>query len=615
MASPSASNERAHAAWVVALLAAATVVYALTVIKDFSGPLVGEDDINALENLGFAMEQHGQLLPFPKLELLPRREVLYPFGTLVVFLPWGVERDLLYALLHPRFGEQPYLQVYQLVSVVLSAAGTVLVLRRDHGVLRAGLVAFAAVFMNFYAAYKYPHHMNITTMHWMGLGIVCDFVLVRRAVEGERWSGRLLLGKAAFLVATLGLDLGYVAGFAFTSTVLSAAFLVAWMWTRRRAGVGLATLMPEGGLVRSLRATPRSTLALGAVLVGALAVYAPIVAQIVLATRKFSLSGPGGAFWASQLRMLLPYLPGVGPTSAAVAHVFGTPEGVGEFSVGWGLLALGLLGARFALRERRALVLLPLAALFALSFAYHPRALPTLRIFPWFAFNRVAGRATLIYPLLFALAALMLPRWENLAKRTRAAVAAALVLCAAETATAYAAVRYEPFRPDASFWSYMRAVREAPGEAVLDWPFCIAGGNGVATEQLCPFYARTSTTYAYRRFHRKNVVGLLLSRMTPEQAQPFLDLGWDKLFAPDSKEIRTARRQTRCLSPSELELFERFYRAHDFAGVSLYVDMLPAGCPEVFYERFGAPIATTVLPAEGRAVFLPKARREPSAAP
>lgn len=612
MAPPPAIRERTHAVWVAILLTAATLVYALTVIKDFSGPLVGEDDINALENLGFAMEQHGRLWPLPRLELIARREVLYPFGTLVVFLPWGVERDLIYALLHPRFGEQPYLQLYQLLSVVVSALGTVLVLRRDHGVLRAGLVAFASVFMNFYAAYKYPHHMNITTMHWMALGIVCDFVLVRRAMEGERWSGRLILGKGAFLVATLGLDLGYVAGFAFSSTVLSAAFLALWTWTRRARGGGVGALLPQGGVAASLRTTPWSTLALGGVLLGSLAVYVPLVAQIVLATRKFSFSGPGGAFWASQLRLLLPYVPVVGATSPLIKRVFGTPEGLGEFSVGWGLLALGALGARAAWRDKRVLVLVPLAALFLLSFAYHPRAFPTLRVFPWFAYNRVAGRATLIYPLLFALTGLLLPRWETLTRKAQRIVAAALAMCVLETVTAYAAVSYRPFLPDESFWAYMSAVRSAPGEAVLDWPFCIAGGNGVATEQLCPFYARTSTTYAYRRFHRKNVVGLLLSRMTPEQAQPFMDLGWDKLFSPDSPEIRTARRQTRCLSPAELDLFERFYRGHDFAGVSLYVDMLPPGCAEVFYERFGAPIASTELPAEGRAVFIPKARAAPS---
>jgi hypothetical protein len=150
----------------------------------------------------------------------------------------------------------------------------------------------------------------------------------------------------------------------------------------------------------------------------------------------------------------------------------------------------------------------------------------------------------------------------------------------------------------------MATVRESPGEAVLDWPFCIAGGNGVATRDLCPFYALTSTTFAYRRFHRKDVVGLLLARMSMAQAQPFYDLGLPRLFSPDSPEIRTARKQTRCFDDREMALFEGFFRSHDFAGISLYVDLLPPGCAERFYARFGSPVAETHLAAEGRAEFI-----------
>lgn len=602
---PTFSREQRHDIAAAFLFALATVVYGLVVVQDFSGPLVGVDDINALEHLGFMLEQKMTFGLPPRVALTHTREMLYPFGTLVVFLPWGIERDLLYVVLHRTVGEGPWLQLYQTASVFVSAAGTYALLRREHGALRAFLVAFAGTFMNFYAVYKYPHHMNVSTMHWAILSIVVDFVLFRRLVLGQRWSVRLLMARAALVPLVFGLDLGYVTGFALLSlaTTTGAAALV--LFARRRRGEPvLPPFLPETP-VAELRAHPATTALLAGLLLLGTLVYVPIVAQIVLATRTFRFEGPGGSFWAMQLRMLLPYLPFVGPPSRLVHAIFGDAEGIGEFSTGWALLVVAALGLRQARRDRTLLVYAPMLVAFALALAYHPRRFPTLRLLPWFQFNRVAGRATLVFPIWFALAGLAWrPTCDAARERVRAWIAGLGVLAAVETATAYAAFKYRPFRPDGSFWAYMKTVRESPGEAVLDWPFCISGGNGVATSDLCPYYALTSTTYAYRRFHRKDVVGLLLSRMSMSQAQPFYDLGFPSLFAPDSPEIRTARKQTRCFDDREMGLFEQFFRAHDFAGISLYPELLPDGCAERFYQRFGPPVAETRLPAEGRAVFL-----------
>lgn len=589
----------------VATLLLASLAYALVVVKDFSGPLLGADDINALEHLGFMMEQKLTLGLPPKLLLESNTQMLYPFGTLVVFLPWGVERDLLYVFLHRTFGEGPWLQLYQAASVAVSSCATYFLLKKDHGPVRAVIAGFVGTFMNFYAVYKYPHHMNVSTMHWAIASIVVDFVMWRRLFAGERWSARLLLARVALVPLLFGLDLGYVTGFALLSMTTTLAVAAVWMLREHRQGRRpLRASWPERPLAE-LRAHPlTSALGVLAIVVG-LGLYLPLVAQIFLATRKFTFEGPGGSFWASQFRLLLPYLPFVHPASPFVHSIFGDAEGIGEFSTGWALLAVAYFGLRDAKRRRELLVYAPIVIAFVLCLAYHPRRFPTLRLFPWFQFNRVAGRATLVFPLWMALVGLAWrPSLERL--RVRRGLYALGLFAAVEIAIAYRAFVYRPFTADASFWKYMATVREAKGRAVLDWPFCISGGNGVATHDLCPYYALTSTTYAYRRFHRKDVVGLLLSRMTMAQAKPFYDLGFPALFAPDSPEIRTARRQTRCFDDAEMTLFERFYRAHDFAGLSLYPDLLPAGCPERFYARFGKPVATTTLPAEGRAEFIPR---------
>lgn len=604
--SPARIPWRSDAAAVLAL-ALATLLYALVVVRDFSGPLVGVDDINALEHLGFMMEQKLAVGLPPSLRLVPTKEMLYPFGTLVVFLPWGVERDLLYVLAHRSVGEGPWLQLYQAGSVALSSLGTYWLLRREDGPLRAGLVAFVGTFMNFYAVYKYPHHMNVSTMHWAILSVVVDHMMWRRLYRGEPLTARLWLAKVAFLLLCFGLDLGYVTGFALLSTAVTGLAALVFVVRRTRAGASLRELLVPPAPLAELRARPVVSLLLGALLLLAVAVYLPIVFDIVKATRAFRFEGPGGSFWASQLRIFFPYLPLVGPPSALVERLFGAAEGIGEFSTGWALLAVLVLGVRSARRRGELWLLAPIAIAFVLCFAYHPRRLPTLRLFPWFQYNRVAGRATLLFPLWIALAGLSIDP-KDLGARARKVMTAVALFGAIETVTAYASFRYTPFRPDASFWAYMDAVKKAEGEAVLDWPFCISGGNGVATNDLCPYYALTSTTYAYRRFHRKDVVGLLLSRMTEAQAKPFYDLGFARLFAPDSPEIRTARKQTRCFDEKDAEIFERFYRGHAFAGISLYPDLLPEGCADWFFARFGAPVAETRLPAEGRALFIPKKR-------
>lgn len=581
------------------VLVAATLAYALIVVRDFSGALVNVDDTNALEHLGYMMEENLSLGVVPRLHLAPTKAMMYPFGTLVVFLPWGVERDLLYTVFHGRFGEGPWLQLYQAASVAISSIGTYFLLRREEGAARALLVAFAGTFMNFYAVYKYPHHMNVSTMHWAILSIVVDFVMFRRLVRGERWSARLVLARVALVLLVFGLDLGYVTGFALLSLATTAIGMVAWALKHPARNV-----LPRAP-IEELGRAPVTTALLGALVLVGLWLYVPIVAQIVLATRKYPFSGPGGSFWASQVRLLFPYLPLVGPQSKLAVTIFGTAEGIGEFSTGWALLGLAILGLRDAKRRRELVIYAPILVAFVLCFLYHPRRLPTLRIFPWFQFNRVAGRATLVFPLWFSLAALAW-RPDLRSERVRRWISGIGLVAAIETATAYAAFQYDVFRPDASFWRYMKTIRDAPGEAVLDWPFCISGGNGVATADLCPYYALTSTTYAYRRFHKKHVTGLLLSRMTEAQVKPFYDLDLPRLFAPDDREIRTSRRQTRCFDDRDWAIFEGFYRAHDFAGVSLYPDLLPPGCPEQLFARLGQPAAETRLPAEGRAVFIPR---------
>ncbi len=148
-------------------------------------------------------------------------------------------------------------------------------------------------------------------------------------------------------------------------------------------------------------------------------------------------------------------------------------------------------------------------------------------------------------------------------------------------------------------------IREEKGAAVLDWPFCAIGGNGVGRE-LCSYYTRDNHIYAYSRFHGKKVMGEYFGRLTLSQIEPYLDAGWGKLFTPDVPDIMKAAHQTRCFTNKEWRFFEGFFTLNDFAGINLYTDLLPLECLDGFYRRFGRPVAQTDVPGAGPVQFIPK---------
>lgn len=610
-----------HPRVVALLLLGAVLVHAWVMVRDLSGPLVAAGDANYFEYLGYFVRDHLRFAPLPTLDFVTD-EVGFPFGTSIVYLSWCAERDLLHALLLTVAGPGPWLQLYVMASDVVSAMGIFWLLRREVGAPRAALVAFAGTVMAFYAAFKFPIHLNMAALHWASMSITLDWILVRRVVRGERLSGLQVLLRVALLGLTVGLDIAYVAGYALVSFTVSLLFVLGWLArrARRRGGASsllgtIAEVLPSAADVRrELRRRPLAFAWWTTLLLVACALYVPFDFAVVRGSRVHAFDDAGGNFWASQFRLLLPYLPGVHPGSALVQRVFGDADAVGEFSVGWALLVAAVMGLRDARRTRSLSAWIPLLVTFALCFAFHPTRFRTLHLFPWFMFNRVAGRATIFFPLFAALMALGVRDGER-SPRARRGVALVAALGLVEIGVAYGSVHtYAPFRPDASFDRYMAAVRARPGKGVFDWPFCIAGANGVGTEELCPYYTREATTYSYRRFHGKSVPGFYLSRLHPAQIAPWLAAGFPSLFSPDVRDAHRAQHETRCWDDAQFAEVERFYRAHDFGGVQLYADLAP-GCVDPFHRRYGPPLAETVLPGVGRVLLFAGVSRPSTPAP
>ena len=120
------------------------------------------------------------------------------------------------------------------------------------------------------------------------------------------------------------------------------------------------------------------------------------------------------------------------------------------------------------------------------------------------------------------------------------------------------------------------------------------------------FHYRVGSSYQLAEFHRKKVMGLYFGRMEPASLRPMEEAGWPDLFIPTDAH-RSQRRQARDFTPREWEFIESFFYEHDYAGILLYCDVLPAATVAGFHTRFGEPAAEMRMnPGLGWMQFIPK---------
>jgi hypothetical protein len=589
------------------LLGLGCAAYALFVVQDFSGPLVGGEDYdgsyrgdaNYYEFLGYYVRDHWRFSLSPISFFT--NDVAYPEGTHIGLLSWCAERDLFHAAMLRLFGPGPWLQIYVTLGAATGAVGVTAILKREFGLLRSAMVGFAASYMSFYAWYKFPYHINMVALHWVTMSIAADAVTMRRVVAGQRLSVPFLLLRAALIVLSLGLDLGYVAGHALTSFTVTLYCAWSELGRRDKRLVGRLALVLPRAPFQEIRARKGAVAFAGALLAVGLLLDLPFVLAVVRDTRAYPMTDIGGNFWASQLHALFPYLPGLHPSSTLVRALFGKDEGIGEYTPGFTLLIAAGVGIWLARKRDMSAIVKPLLITAILVFAFHPRWCKTLQIFPWFAYHRVAGRGTVVLPVLLALMAVHADAWPRLAKRIVGGFAVAEFLTAVFLVNEYRPTRLEP-----RHMAYFRTVASAPGAAILEWPFCIASAHNLITRELCPYYDRLATAYAYRRFHEKSTVSVYLSRVHKLQFKSWLDQGWEGMFMPDDPTREHPKRELRCFSDEQWARFDALYRGHDFAGIQLYTEVLPDECVARFHERYGEPLAVETLPRVGRVEFIPR---------
>lgn len=605
-------NKSAYGLKISAFIAITTIIgflFSVLVIKNFSAPLSGGGDLDYWEYTGFYLSENFHIFPFPHLDLL-NNQSFYPYGVNQVFQPWSLERDFIYAISYKLFGLGAWLQFYYLASVLVTAIGSFILLVKDYGFVRASWFGLVVSFGNFYAIHKYPGHFSISVIHWMVLSLVTDFILVKKIVYKENVSLKFVLLKMLFCILSLGQELAYIASYTLMSLSVCIVFVIFILGHRHYNNPSrLFKKIYHQAITykHELIKLPLIHLALLGLIFLLSYIYLPLVIQIYHQAKSFDFTGiNNGAWWAHPVRLLIPYLPWINPGQPIFDKILkDSPEGLGAGSPGLFLLILGILGLWQARKQR--IIFIPLVIIFISCILYHPVNFPILKLFPWFTLNRVQGRCTVIYPVILGLLSLHI-EFYRFKKWTRNFISILLVcLACMEIYIAYSfKFNYQPYSFDKNFFSYMNLVKQQPGEAVLDWPFCIVGGNGLGTEELCPYFWKNASVFSLRRFHKKKVMGQFFARLHPDQIKPYLDAGWNKLFLPDSPDIFKATGQTRCFNSNEWSFFTEFYAVNDFSGINLYTDLLPENCVQDFYVRFGQPTIETQIPWAGKVKFIPK---------
>ncbi len=597
--------ERPSWFWALAL-GLLTVAGSVWVVGDFSRPLSDGNDTDQYEYVSYFFTKNLSLWPWPHLNL-HNNQSFYPYGLNQVFLDWGFERDYWYALCYRLFdGPGPYLQYYYVFSLVVAAVGTFILLRPRFGVAKALTAGLVVSIFHFYGLYKFPVHLNVCIVHWTTLCIVATYRLLFDVIHDKPVSTAFGLTWVWLHVLVLGQELGYVAGFALTFTTLTLPVLAVVLLNRARTnasgrqpgashGLTIAsmyTLLRASGR-SGLKKDPRVWLVLGLLLLS-LWLYLPLTLQIALTAWQFDFDAlPVMRAWSHPARLLIPYLPGL-DTFAVPAYQrwFGDRfESYGQGSPGLYLVILAGVGGWQA--RRRVALWLPVVLMLVLCLLYHPLHIPTLKVFPWFSFNRHGGRASLVYPVLFML--LALPVRPPTSRTGWRAVGLLVLLTVVEWAHGFRARTLVPLSLVSDrVLRYCAVVRAQPGEAVFDWPFCTVGADGVGdAEGLCPYYRQQNAVFTFRRFYDKKAVGQYFGRLHPDQIQPFLRDGWPRLLTPG-----------RSFTEADWQFFDGFLHQNRFAGINLYPDLLTADQVRAFYQRYGPPVAETRLPAAGRVVFL-----------
>ncbi|MGJ5673558.1 MAG: hypothetical protein ACR9NN_08115 [Nostochopsis sp.] len=302
-----------------------SILHCLVVVKDFSRPLIGILDDEQWEYAGFYLFKNISFDPFPHLNLV-NNQVFYPYGTNSVFQPWGIERDIFYAVLYSFFGMGPWIQIYYLLTVIITAIGAFQLLLWDYGFVRAFGASLIFPFFNAYAIYKYPYHLSYSIIHWTVLSFIADFLIIKRIVLKQKLSLKLVLLRVLLLFLSLGQELGYIAGFALMSFSISMLYIGLLFLYRHFKLKHNTIVLFKNCLVNwktEFFSEKRIFIFLLAFCVLTAYAYLPLIFQIANAAKSFDFTIlPTGTWWTNPLRLVIPFFPFFNPVAFELNFFF-----------------------------------------------------------------------------------------------------------------------------------------------------------------------------------------------------------------------------------------------------------------------------------------------------
>lgn len=588
---------------------------AVFVVKDFTIPLTspngGDTDFweymgyYVYENISFFEAEHF-FLPHLNFE---SNQHLYPFGANHALQGWAFESTLWYAWCYSLFGDWGnWLGYYYVIVSVIPFFGAYYLLENEIGVKKAVTVAIVVSLFNFYALQRFPYHFSHTVHHWLTLNIIADFVLFKRFIDCNSVSLKLILIKVLLLILVLGLEVGYVVGLALSSAVITTSVSFILLVYRKK---NLNSLVKHFANIFTQYKSEFFQHKGYISIIGAIVVfgylYIPLVGQLFLEVKKFPEPFMHGNWWVNPFRLLLPIFKDPLPESYQSVMRDST-EGLLQGTVGWFVLSLAIIGAFKSFKSKNILIYVPILSLAALCVFFHPSLLPTLKIFPWFEYARVPGRSTIIYPTIMALLAIPALEWPKAKLRQGAYVLIILIGCFELIVNYRFQYQNYNYSFDKNFKAYMKVVKESPGEAIFDYPFCIVGGNGVGgKEGFASFYVSASHVSTMQRFHRKKTVGHYYGRLNESQIEKQVALGWKSLLPTKEYNPYVRQKLSSCPTNFQFEQLVKFIKYNDFSGLSIYTELLPnVSCEEKFIEFFGHPTIESEVPGLGRAIYIPK---------
>jgi|GEM_PF-4825362 len=498
-------------------------------------------------------------------------QVMTPFQVSLPYMTWAIEKDWLGGYFWLWNRDFPFFWFYFGISLLGSYLGVGLILRKM-GLSKIAAWGFATAVVTFHIPrhFKIWYHYEHLPQHWVYWGLFLDAWIWQNFWRDYKWSWSLELWRGLCLLGVFG-TAGYFWGPMLMIWALVRISIVILYYLRRKKQI--ATEM-GGNILSAL-----FPLFFGLFLfVLDLRWFLPLWAEV-----KRQGPVPQAYGWFAHLgyvvrplwldtfisRMNWVHLPPINHPETVV-------------TIGWSYWIPSWLAIRFAQKKYGGpglIAVLPFLIFLCIGILYLGTGYPYYIIqhliqstVPFMKFFRAASRWGLFLPqistIIIVLAWPQITTWaQRLQKKKAWLLAFCCIFVSEVTWLTHPVIQTEPLSP--SVTQMLEKIKKLPGTTVLDLPFCVAGGNGVCTEEQCPNYPASTAPACLRGWHDKKVYGLYTSRLVPSDCEYYQRSPYLSWF--------NAWKTQLCFTESEWSDFCKYLSAHsELSAVLVYPDIWTA---------------------------------------